>query len=313
MSSPKLSPRTALLLCVPPLMWAGNAIVGRVLAPWCPPITLNLLRWSLAALILLPLAWPAWRRGIIQHALKASWRPLALMGLFGIGCYNSFQYLALQTSTPMNVTLVAASGPIWIMLVGALFFGVRPNASQGWAALCSMTGVLVVLTQGQWRALMTLELLSGDLFMLVAALCWAGYSWLLLRAKVPSALKANWAAFLFVQVLFGVMWSSVAAAIELLWGDRSVVWDARLIAGLAFVMLGPAVLAYRCWGLGVQQAGPTVAAFFSNLTPLLAALLSTALLGEPPHLYHIVAFVLIVSGIILSAPGSLPVSEQKKT
>lgn len=301
MSSPKLSPRTALLLCVPPLMWAGNAIVGRVLAPLCPPITLNLLRWSLAALILLPLAWPAWRSGVIRHALRESWRSLALMGLFGIGCYNSFQYLALQTSTPMNVTLVAASGPIWIMLVGALFFGVRPHVSQGWAALCSMAGVLVVLTQGQWRALMTLELLSGDLFMLVAALCWAGYSWLLLRAKVPSALKENWAAFLFVQVLFGVMWSSVAAAIELSWGDQAIVWDARLIAGLAFVMLGPAVIAYRCWGLGVQRAGPTVAAFFSNLTPLLAALLSTALLGEPPHPYHIVAFVLIVSGIILSA------------
>ncbi|MDO5102162.1 MAG: DMT family transporter [Lautropia sp.] len=301
MTTQKLSPGTALLLCVPPLMWAGNAIVGRVLAPLCPPITLNLLRWTLAALILLPLAWPAWRRGIIQLGLREAWRPLVLMGLLGIGCYNSFQYLALQTSSPVNVTLVAASGPLWIMLVGAVFFGVRPNLMQGVAALFSIAGVLVVLTQGQWQALLGLSLVAGDLFMLVAALCWAGYSWLLLRARVPSALREHWAAFLFVQVLFGVMWSSVAAAIELSWGGQSVIWDTRLIAGLAFVMIGPAVVAYRCWGLGVQRAGPTVAAFFSNLTPLLAALLSTVLLGEPPHVYHLVAFGLIVSGIILSA------------
>jgi hypothetical protein len=57
-------------------------------------------------------------------------------------------------------------------------------------------------------------------------------------------------------------------------------------AALAFIALGPALLAYRCWGSGVQQAGPNVAGFFVNLTPLFAALMSTLFLGERPHLYH---------------------------
>ena len=64
-----------------------------------------------------------------------------------------------------------------------------------------------------------------------------------------------------------------------------------------YVALGPAVLAYRCWGLGVQRAGPAVAGFFSNLTPVFAAILSALFLGESPQLYHGVAFVLIVVGI----------------
>jgi drug/metabolite transporter (DMT)-like permease len=51
----------------------------------------------------------------------------------------------------------------------------------------------------------------------------------------------------------------------------------------------------------VAQAGPSVAAFFANLTPLFAALLSTALLGEAPHWYHVLAFGLIVAGIQVSA------------
>jgi len=73
------------------------------------------------------------------------------------------------------------------------------------------------------------------------------------------------------------------------------------VAALAYVAIGPAILAYRCWGLGVQRVGPTVAGFFSNLTPLFAALLSAAFLGEPPHLYHAIAFLLIVGGIVISS------------
>ena len=65
--------------------------------------------------------------------------------------------------------------------------------------------------------------------------------------------------------------------------------------------MGPAVVAYRCWGVGVERAGPAVAGFFVNLTPLFAALLSAAFLGETPQPFHAVAFALIVGGIVVSS------------
>ena len=49
-----------------------------------------------------------------------------------------------------------------------------------------------------------------------------------------------------------------------------------------FLAIGPAVLAYRCRGLGVQRARPALARFFANLTPLFAALMSTVFLGDSP-------------------------------
>jgi drug/metabolite transporter (DMT)-like permease len=51
----------------------------------------------------------------------------------------------------------------------------------------------------------------------------------------------------------------------------------------------------------VQRVGPNIAGFFSNLTPLFAALMSTVLLGEAPRLYHGIAFALIVGGIVVSS------------
>ena len=44
-----------------------------------------------------------------------------------------------------------------------------------------------------------------------------------------------------------------------------------------------------------------MAGFFGNLTPLFAALMSAAFLGELPRAYHALAFVLIVGGIVVSA------------
>lgn len=73
------------------------------------------------------------------------------------------------------------------------------------------------------------------------------------------------------------------------------------MAALAYVAVGPAIIAFRCWGEGVRQAGPGVGAFFVNLTPLFTALLSSAILGETPHGYHAAAFLLIVAGIVVSA------------
>jgi len=66
----------------------------------------------------------------------------------------------------------------------------------------------------------------------------------------------------------------------------------------------PALLAYRCWGLGIQAAGPNVAGIFVNLTPLFAALLSALALGEWPQWYHMAAFGLIVGGIAVSSRAS---------
>ena len=88
--------------------------------------------------------------------------------------------------------------------------------------------------------------------------------------------------------------------------DAHVRWGWPLAAALLYVAVGPAVVAYRCWGLGVKRVGPVIAGFFSNLTPLFAALLSAAFLGELPHAYHAVAFALIVGGIVVSSRRLLP-------
>lgn len=295
----KLTFSTTLMLVIPPLLWAGNAIVGRMVHALVPPITLNFLRWAIALLILLPLASSVYRPG---SGLWTHWRRFAVLGLLGIGVYNALQYLALQSSTPINVTLVAASMPVWMLAIGHLFFGAHVSRTQIVGALLSIAGVLLVLCRGDWQQLLAMRLVPGDLFMILAAIAWSLYSWLLaLPGKDPQAIRRDWAMFLLAQVTFGVVWSGVFAASEWALTEAQIHWSWPLVAALLYVAAGPAVIAFRCWGTGVQRVGPNIAAFFSNLTPLFAALMSSAFLGELPHAYHVAAFALIVGGIVLSS------------
>jgi len=298
MQRQRLTVSTALLLTVPPILWAGNAVVGRLVRDAVPPMTLNLIRWSIALAILVPLGRAALRAG---SGVLSNWRRYALLGLLGVGLYNSLQYLALQTSSPINVTLVASGVPVWMLLVGRLFFKVPVRRKQVLGAALSIAGVLVVMCRGDLGQLATLRLVAGDLYMILATIAWSFYSWLLMQQKDVPALRADWAAFLLAQVAYGVLWSGVLAGGEWALKDVAMLWSWPLVAALLYVAIGPAILAMRCWGAGVQRAGPTLGSFFINLTPLFTALLSSAFLGEAPQLYHALAFGMIVGGIAVSA------------
>ncbi len=293
----RLSLATALILTVPPLMWAGNAVVGRLAADLIPPMTLNFLRWVIAFLILLPITWQILRP---NSSLWPVWRRYLLLGLLGVGCYNALMYLALHTSTPLNVTLVGASVPVWMLLIGTLFFKQRISTMQALGSVLSMAGVVVVLTRGDISRLAQIEFVAGDFYMVLASIAWAFYSWLLSQPKDPADIRSDWAAFLIAQMVFGLAWAGVFAGGEWALTDATISWGWPLLAVLLYVAIGPAILAYRCWGIGVQRVGPAMASFFGNLTPLIAALLSAAFLGELPQLYHALAFMLIAGGIVVS-------------
>jgi drug/metabolite transporter (DMT)-like permease len=287
-------------------MWAGNAVVGRMMVGSIGPIWLNTLRWIVALLLLLPFGWKVLATAEARAQVRARWKYLAVLGLIGVGAYNALQYTALHTSTPLNVTLIASSSPVWILLIGALAYGVRPARIQILGAALSLAGVATVLSRGSPAALLQIRLVEGDLLILVAIIGWSIYSWMLARppASMSGAArpKWDWAEFLLAQVIFGVCWGLAAAGIgDLVAAPPPAQWSWSLVLAILFMAVGPSIIAYRAWGLAVEQAGPEMAAVFYNLTPLFAAVLSAAMIGEWPQGYHGIAFLLIVAGILVSS------------
>jgi drug/metabolite transporter (DMT)-like permease len=294
----RLQLSTIFLLSIPPVMWASNAVIGRVIRDLVPPMTLNFSRWLLAFLVLLPLAYRVLRPdSLMWH----HWRRFALLGLVSMGAYNSLQYQALHTSTPMNVTLVGSSAPVLTLALGWLLYGEKISRRQMLGAVLSIGGVLMVMSRGDAEVLIQMRLVPGDLYVLLAAAAFAYYSWMLAKPTEPQSIRQDWSAFLMAQIAFGLLWSGLFAVGEWTLTTTRVVWSWPVAVAMLYIALGPALLAYRAWGAGIGRAGPAVASFFSNLTPLFAAVMSSAFLGEIPRMYHVLAFAMIVGGIVVSS------------
>lgn len=308
MSDARISPATAALMCVAPLLWAANTVVARYFMSDISPMTLNFIRWAGVFIVLLPLA------GWVLRPGSGLWQPAVAKRFFwlaalGVGTYNALQYLALNTSTPNNINLVGGAMPMFMLLIGLVFYGVPITRRQVVGTVLSLLGVVVVLTRGDAATLIHLRFVPGDAYILLGSLTWAGYSWMLARpSSEPGNIRNDWAAFLLGQVTFGMLFGSVFALAE--WtlpalpggAAGQVNWTWGLVLGLAYIIIFPSLIAQRTWGLGIARAGPAMASFFANLTPLFSAVLSAAVLGEAPQPYHGLAFLLIVGGIYVSSP-----------
>lgn len=294
MKTSRIDSTTLFLLTFPPLAWAGNAIVGRLAAGTVPPITLNLVRWIIAGLLLAPYAW----RGVVAHR-AALWRHagmLIAMGVLSIASYNAFQYLALTTSTPINVTLIGASTPLFLLIIGACFFRERLRTWHLAGALLCLVGVTFVLMRGEPARLAQLAFVAGDLFMLAATIAWSIYTWLLRKHRPDLPLQV----LLFAQIATGVAASLPLAAWEIGTLAQPLQWSSKVGWILLYVGTVPSLLAYFAWDRAIARAGAQLPVFFITLTPLFAAVLSTLLLGDAPHWYHAAGLVCIGAGIWLA-------------
>src|SRR5438552_14783556 len=154
-----------LLLALAVLFWAGNHVVGRAVAGEAPPFGVSTVRWLVAAIVLWPLAWPHLNRDwpLIRH----HWAVCLLLGLTGGAMMSALQYIALQYTTALNVSVLNSLGPVLIVAAGTIVFGDRIGAVQVLGIAISMTGVIAVVTRGRFEALLQLELNWGDVLAVV--------------------------------------------------------------------------------------------------------------------------------------------------
>ncbi len=298
-----------LLLLVPPLTWAGNAVIARgVVGDAVPPLALSFWRWALAGLILLPFGWPGLKG---QGALIRARLPLFLfLAAVSVGLYNTLLYLALVDTTAINVVIVASALPLIILLLD-WGLGKVPRPLEGAGMLVSLAGLALVVARGDLAALAGLTFGRGDLLVLAATLSWAVYSVTIKRQ--PVALSP--VALLTLLVLLGTPMILPFYLWEIALGGR-IEASLRSFSAIGYVAVLPSVAAYICWNMGVARLGPAIAGQFTYLTPPFAALLAVFFLGEDFRWHHAAGMGLIFGGIFmaggLAAKAQSPLSSLGK-
>lgn len=282
-----------LLLTLTALFWSGNMVLGRGVRGDIPPLALAFWRWVIALLLVLPLALPHLREQ--WPLLRRGWKPLFVLGLLGIGGYNTFAYIALQYTTATNASLLNSFVPIATIAIAWAFLGKRLHEREAIGVLVSLAGALTIVARGDPAVLARLNLNAGDLWMLLAVLDWAIYTVCL--AWRPAGVHPM--LMLGSTIAIGLAALAPAYAWELAQGRTMHVHFGSL-AALAYVGVLPSFVGYIFYNRGVAEVGPGKASLFIHLMPVFGTLLSALLLGEPPYAYHYVGIALIFGGIGLT-------------
>ena len=275
-------------------IWSGNFIIAKGVNKEIPPISLNFYRWLIASLIILPFAIKQFRAQ--WKLVKQSWHYLFWVSLTGVALFNTFVYIGAHYTSAINLALIGTtSSPIMSIVFARIFL----KEKIGWMKLAGMIlciiGVLFLLSNGNFQNLLSLHFSTGDLWMLLAAFCFAVYN-TLVKKKPAGISPVN---FLFVIFSFGTLmvlpffiWEFTRSA--------PVLWNNHLILSILYLGLAASVICFLIWNIAIGKLGAGRTALFGNLIPVFSSIEAAIILHEDFNAVHITSMVIIFAGILLA-------------
>ena len=290
--SPAFNWRPYLLLVLAPLCWAGNIVIARGVVDIIPPVALAFWRWTIASLLLCPVAFRYARRD--WSLFIQQWKIMVFLSLVGISGFNTLLYTAVHTTTAINGALIQTTMPAVIILISLLAFKKKVTRLQSLGVgLCIMGAMLVVL-RGRLSTFLDLSFVKGDLLMLVAVLLYALYSAFLHRRPSIHPLS-----FLFYTFVLGAL-GLIPLYVWELSTNATFALSLDVVASVLYVAAFPSIVAFFCWNRGVEIIGANRAGLFINFIPLFASIMAIIWLGESLKAFHLVGMLLIFGGLVLS-------------
>jgi len=269
-------------------LWASAFTVAGIVVKEWPALWSLAIRFALTAPLLLAIAlalrtpWPA----------RADVGRVALLGLFGMGGYLAFAWLAMARIPSGLVALICAATPL-LIAGGESFFLKRPLPRMAWVGLAmGWSGVALL---GFLRALDGLDGAEalGFLFAIAAAACQA--VGLLIYAPAKGRVDM-WAASLGQTSVSAVLCLLLAVTIE---GAPPTTLSWTTGAALLWSMLAVGIGAYALNFLMLKRVPTSTAAALQLLAPPLAAVFGWALIGERLFVSDILGGVLTLTGLAL--------------
>src|SRR5215813_12604040 len=264
------------------LLWGTTVPLSKLALEWLSPGWLTVVRFGLAAAVLLAVARrrPSGRttQGTAQRsALRAAFTPAVLIaGAFGYGGSVMVQNAGIGRTSVTHAALLIGAVPVLVAIIAAVWYRAvaRPVAWFGFAV--SLGGVGLVTTgSGGGGATM-----AGDGLVLAS---------LLLSATVTVAQG---------RLLAGRDPVAVAAVSE---GVPAVPAGAGVVLAVLALALAGTLLPFTLFAFGQSRVSAEVAGAFLNLEPLVGALAGAVAFGDPVGLAQVAGGVAILAGIALSS------------
>jgi drug/metabolite transporter (DMT)-like permease len=283
-------------------LWATTFITSRHLLAegMVDPITLATIRFFLGGSLLFLL-------GLIAKQEMFGLSPwdifsLAVLGLLGMVGMSGLLFVGQQSTTAINSSLIMQLNPIIILLLG-VFIGESITRDKVIGITISLIGCLFVVGILSFQGLrFDLGHLRGDLFVLLAAVCWALYS--IVGKPVVQRLggyrTTTWAMLLGA---FELLILRVVLPTPIVWPQGNT-W--YFITYLAFL---PTAVAFFAWYEAMDRIDLALLNVMQYLTPIFTILLAWLLLNEHLSFSEWIGVAIVFLGVIMVG---LPVRREEK-
>jgi drug/metabolite transporter (DMT)-like permease len=272
------------------IVWGSTYLAIRVGVRTIPPFTMAAIRYTLAGLILLPIAWrtgTAEQRRADRPGVR-QWAAMALLGAMLPAFGNGVVSWAELTLPSGIAAVLIGTVPLWMVLADAVVQRRVPSAAR-WAALAAGIAGVAVLSGGGRGGLP----FGPTLAALLASLSWGTGSVLQGRLPVP----ARPLLMAAMEMLCGGLVCAVIAAAR-----SELTFDVTGVTGkswwaLAYLIGAGTLLAMTCYVFVLGRLPATTVSSYAFVNPVVAVFLGAVLLGERLSVHEAVGAVIVVLSV----------------
>jgi len=274
------------------LVWGASFVAIKIGLKYVLPITLVWMRFAMGVLIL---GGAVRLRHQFSLPKPKDWPYFALLGFLGITFHQWLQSTGLVTSQATTTGWIVASMPIFIAILGWLVLKEKLNWLQALGILLAAVGVLLVVTHGNFSALVSGKFgAPGDILIMISAPNWAVFTILSRRGlkTYPAALM------LFYVMAFGWLFSSVLFVAGRGWESiHNIATDGWLALGFLGVFCSG--VAYIFWYDALKVLPVAQVGTYLYIEPVVTVIVSFLLLNEKISLTGVLGGVVILLGVWL--------------
>lgn len=275
------------------LLWSVNMVVASGVKDHIPPIGLAFWRWTVACMALAPFAL---QKSICDFKIiKKNNTYLFITALLGITVFNTLIYFAGKTTSAINLSLIAISIPLFIILLSRIFFKEKVSTVKAIGIIIIVIGVLVLLSKGSILSLFQINFTFGDILMLLACFFFACYT-LLVRQK-PEELSPR--VFLFSVFVIGTILLLPFYIYEHV-AVKKVFFDLKTIMIILYVGIFASLVSFYLWNEAIRLIGTSKTAIIYYLIPVFSGLLALFFLDQAVYSTQIISMGIIISGLLLT-------------
>lgn len=273
--------------------WSFNVIYSKYLAGVFTPFEISFIRWVIPAILFLPFAY----KEIISYRQKIldNWLLILILTLTGLGFQNTFIYYAGHTANAVDMALIGATSPIFLMIFSAVFLHKRISFYQIFGIMIAIAGVAIIIFKTGNETWGHMKLSVGDIWMFIAAITFAVYG--VAQKKFPSNLP-QFPFFTFMICLSSLIFLPLAAY-DFYHSEPVHIRKADVVILIILGVFNSGI-AYIAWNRALVLIGTVKAGMIYYLIPVFSAIEAYFLLGEKIFAEQVYGIILVLAGIMIS-------------